>query len=758
MQINKWIATGLAALMAGATLAGAVLATTPLSSYPTMFGGTVPYVVVGSTAAASDVVGAVDIMASLAGVSTLTKTVPSGAITALTGIERKVEIPTASSGSVIGGTSSYQLPTPLKNYHFSGLLQGQYSYKGTNHNYHESVELGATTPMLTHSLVSYVNGTLKMKIDSGSIVYKYTFDDSISATEFAFTSANSTSYQNPVTVNVAGKQFSIVAVPTTAQFVALTGTVGYVTAGSTTGLTVGTLTALVDAVYSGVQASIRIVDANGNLVNNLGVVGTDAKSFTYGGETYKVKVLQTATSSKESVADSAQLVFGKGDVEKTFDGSDTATLTDWGTDWKISGQFDSIVGQITTGDNITVTYSPASLEESAKYYVAGSKFTGPGGYFELNYAGLTPDKFAKLTVTPVTGKTVYNSTVTTGYSTVSGLNGLEFATDVGGSIVWNGIGYDKTYVLFNASASAGNFNNTYYWLGYWDKTTSRIVNLATGTFPQTINNGTTNMRTFSYTLSYGGPGATSQFVINGTFSDTTLIDDMGIYVSGGARETDFAYVNRTTASTTAAPELVLGATVAKAEANDVLGTVEGILSDIALQYTDVITDNGVQVYSVRSNADGDKVIAGIPPETIYGLVQFGKIGATTTTGGTYKEFVPITGAVAKLDTELPDATTRGANNLILVGGPCVNTLVAALATDKFPYTCANWPGRDFGMIKVIDDAFATGKVAVVVAGTRAADTRLASSVVQQYSTRLSGVTGSTVEVTGTTASPVITPV
>ena len=63
--IKKIGAIGLGALMAGATLAAGVLAATKLSDFPTFLGepGTDFWIVVGKDAAASDVVGAVDIAA-----------------------------------------------------------------------------------------------------------------------------------------------------------------------------------------------------------------------------------------------------------------------------------------------------------------------------------------------------------------------------------------------------------------------------------------------------------------------------------------------------------------------------------------------------------------------------------------------------------------------------------------------------------------------------------------------------------------------
>jgi S-layer protein (TIGR01564 family) len=104
--------------------------------------------------------------------------------------------------------------------------------------------------------------------------------------------------------------------------------------------------------------------------------------------------------------------------------------------------------------------------------------------------------------------------------------------------------------------------------------------------------------------------------------------------------------------------------------------------------------------------------------------------------------------------------TYTAKNLVLVGGPCKNTVVADLAaTGAFPYTCANWPAaRNFGLIKVIDGAYVPGKVVVVAAGTTRAETNLACAALQLYDTKLAGQTASTVEVTGTVDSPVITAV
>jgi hypothetical protein len=150
-----------------------------------------------------------------------------------------------------------------------------------------------------------------------------------------------------------------------------------------------------------------------------------------------------------------------------------------------------------------------------------------------------------------------------------------------------------------------------------------------------------------------------------------------------------------------------------------------------------------------------------PDTQLYHLVAVGSnpvisVGASGSVST--DTLLPITADVVKLDSEMASAD-KTANDIILMGGPCINTLVAELATaGKFPYTCANWPGRDFGRVQLISDAFATGKTALVIAGTRAADTDLAARIVQ---TGLPLATdaqkaGASVEVTGSVSSPVYT--
>jgi hypothetical protein len=182
-----------------------------------------------------------------------------------------------------------------------------------------------------------------------------------------------------------------------------------------------------------------------------------------------------------------------------------------------------------------------------------------------------------------------------------------------------------------------------------------------------------------------------------------------------------------------------------------------VQSDIGKATQDVVANSGAIVVAPASYSGGQQIVVKVPAQALAVKAYIGKIGAGATTGGTYQQIVPVTSSVARLDSEIT-SSDKSSKDLILVGGPCVNTLVASLATAsanataKYPFTCASWLARNFGSIRVIDDAFATGHQVVVVAGTRAADTRLAANVLQQYDTLLTGQTSSAVEVTSLSTS------
>jgi len=103
---------------------------------------------------------------------------------------------------------------------------------------------------------------------------------------------------------------------------------------------------------------------------------------------------------------------------------------------------------------------------------------------------------------------------------------------------------------------------------------------------------------------------------------------------------------------------------------------------------------------------------------------------------------------AKLDSEVASAS---AQNLILVGGPCANTAAAEVMGVASTVTeCLEGFEEGKAMVKLYDTG--AGKVAMLVAGMSALDTRRATRVVANSGDY--ALSGDEVEVTGTSLTDI----
>ncbi|MFH0832381.1 MAG: S-layer protein, partial [Candidatus Aenigmatarchaeota archaeon] len=154
---------------------------------------------------------------------------------------------------------------------------------------------------------------------------------------------------------------------------------------------------------------------------------------------------------------------------------------------------------------------------------------------------------------------------------------------------------------------------------------------------------------------------------------------------------------------------------------------------------DVVSDSEVIIVNSNSNGASDKFVFKVPSKRLAAKVYFGKMGATTGTS-TYQNAIPVTTPVGKLTSDYTDATigTTG-KNIVLVGGPCANKFVATLMNTTADACLSAWysavgasdaaGAANKAMIKVVENAFGSGKVALIVAGTDAKDTRNAAAKV-----------------------------
>ena len=473
-------------------------------------------------------------------------------------------------------------------------------------------------------------------------------------------------------------------------------------------------------------------------------------------------------------------------------------------------------GAIATGDKIQVVYKPSSTQY-LKWAGQTIKLPLPNNYGEVGFKGWNYNAFATLKFYPISGQTAYcsigggstNSTIC-----ASNLNGIEIDSDTAGTLVDpnTNTGYSKAFYLYNYTLGS---SGTYIYpvmVGFWDTVNNRIgVNLTTsngysGTYYKLLAvNSTSGWWNFNVTISYGGGAATKdQYTIFANMTTPATSANMQA-VGGSSAQSLFSgfavmpavtgygftgastlspyvgatciatssttitpecgtllnWVNTTaTWSTSSAPQFRLY-TSDSADSKDMqsaqtpAGGGAATYQDIGQSTQDVVGNSGL-VHVAPSSAGTSTVILKAPAQALQVKAYVGKMGGTTTTTtGTINQVVAVTSPIAVLDTEVTAA--QKAMNMVLVGGPCVNSVVADLASSgKFKYTCSGWPGSNFGYIAALDGAYTTAKEVVVVAGTRAADTRLAADVFMNANTLLAGNTNTAVQVSGTTTAPTIT--
>ncbi len=108
-------------------------------------------------------------------------------------------------------------------------------------------------------------------------------------------------------------------------------------------------------------------------------------------------------------------------------------------------------------------------------------------------------------------------------------------------------------------------------------------------------------------------------------------------------------------------------------------------------------------------------------------------GEVTYTGVTNEDIRGALPDIAKTDSQVT-SSDRQNSNLILVGGPAVNTLVADLASQGETWTTDQWRNehQDEALLQVVQDAFADGQHAMIVAGYSADDTRAAARYISEW--------------------------
>lgn len=766
MQFRKIGAIAGSALMAGLTLAGAAMAATNVKDVIGLVkvsDSTVdfPVFVVGADAKTSDVAAAINLAARMAAESKTTAgVVTTTTAIAIDGVTSHMEI--EQSGGIRESIENVQkginaqsstVSTVLVPKGESGgtetsfLSTGKITISGTDYTWKETVNVTASADVdaawetsASLSQDNYRKPVVTVQqgnIDTSTgIFYIVKFD------------------KNVTTTNLKGKELYWMGKKYIVQDVKLTtspkelhlaesGASQAVEAGKS--YTVGTHTVDVTSIdITNKKVTMKVTDSAG--VSATGTID-DGSSDTINGVNIAVKSGSTgegytAAGTKSGVS---QLIMGEtAVVKKIKDGQK------YDGDW---------YGKIIQGTDTTsilgfgIYYNKART--SSDSLKEGDKISAPDSYFVVKFTGLeNTGKSGTATLQVETN--YYIDTTQDGTTDAYALK----LSETGGTKIFSVSGaisgsadVDTVYMVSNAAAGGAA---TFYFInsssGYEAASSTPTVTYTENTFGG-----------FNYTTTTaGGSGwlaitePTTQSSIVGTFiveyNHTPMRKFNTTYTlpSGTPDEDTFAYLDW---NSTSAMEVSgkTGVWLARSGTN-------------AYQRSDFVSPYGSKLVSA-----GESLIKIEIPKSRRGVkLDIGKEGATTTTttGGTVT-VLPVTADIAKLDTEMPADLKTITNNLIIMGSPAVNRLAYNLlvpedkkAANPYPLYGYKWAdvgvpiAKDSAIIKVVEKAFNSTKVAVVVAGWEAKDTDLAARVLQAQASKAM-VDKNTVTIKGTTVEDIV---
>jgi len=749
MQIKKFLATGLSAVMAGATLAGGALAATPLSDYPDFLGnnGQIDaFVVVGADAQPADIVGAGDVVAGLASLSYTMVSSGTGAPSVSGAQTEDMDIGSDLSSNTI-------FTTTLDDADLEGLFDGEVtmSVGGTSETYdaHEEIRL-ATGKVSVETGLSADNpdedfGTdIFLQVLPGGVGYYYVFDEALKSTPNITDASN----DDPIRLNFMGRELYI----TSADTDSITVDVGerfVLNAGGTDTTSDGKKVSLIKSLSnSKAQVSVNgvtdIIDENS--VRSLG--GTEVKvtdiadddGIEFDSATIIVGTAATFGEASDTFDDGEGYIIPCGTLWKS-DGCDEDD-PDWVWDLANLESSNPTIG-VVFGDNRITTPDDDAPTVGSENNVLDL----PGGFAWIRLDKLTTDKYQDYEITDkvVTLRNSAGDQLAADKKVIE-LSGegnndafsITLAPGAGGGTKET----DKLYIYVNGSTSPDTVSVFWEDSDDGNKIKNTGINATTNTTLAAF--AALNFESAAVNLDLRNviSGDETMFYIN--ITGGSVAEELQFYFQESA-DGEVTYTGHSDSDTNTANDIVYGG-------RDISGWEE-----------DTRTPAGLILRNPDSNSASDKIRFSVPSE--YGsndfqiFVTIGASGAGTATSssGGVKQLVPIAGSITKLDTEVGSA--EKAKNLVLVGGPAVNRLTAEAMGLKYPtYGAASGISENTALIKIVDNAFTTGKAAVIVAGYEAENTRLATSVLQQAATKLAGISASEVTVSGASvASAVITP-
>lgn len=716
-SMKKIIAVGTGAMMAGATMTGALAA--DLGDFPAPFVTDGTYddanaFVVGDDADAADTLGVLDLGTRLQFDSKVAVEEESTSVTVTGG--KTEQIPPG-----LGLSNSTLFDTTLQDDDIANLWDGEITFQSTSYDTSEELSIADVTDPSVQTSLSSADDDYKtshyLEVRNRDVIkFFYKFDESINLTK--------TTASDALEIDFLGDRLKITSVPTEAnKFTAYVGEEYYLSAGESTEVTVDGVAKTITLVD--VSSTSAVVDVDGDRK-----IISDGSTSTLNGVEITVDDVFSRTEREES---SANLIIGEQSSETYVDGDpyigEDTDDPDWV--WNLEG----LATQGTTM-NISIENDFVYNDISGGALAEGSCVDLPNEYVSICFDSLTVAETDYATyVFEFTTSADFSDTLSTNtsvpaiYIHTTASEGLDLRAYTASSSLAPNVTSNvkaKEAWIYLPSGTGGMPNGSNVtggleakWIGVFYKDTS---NNRVRLFGQIVANGSNaevlrlnygNTKDTNVVLRVAGYLGTTSSGLNLTFD---VIGDQTADIRNAyddiATVWDIAATNGSLDS--------LGATRSTEEATELQWSDTRL--NIGTKDEDHRSIYGIIIKNPKGKGASDEVELSIPQDMVKANVVIKGSSSTVAAGGVTYIPAQIT-PVSKLASEVTDATDY---NLILVGGPCANTLVE----DLFALTCDGWAYESGeAVVKLVDNG---DRVALLVAGTDADDTRRAAKALASY--------------------------
>ena len=679
--VKRVAAISAGATLMGATMMGAVAA--DLSDYPAPFvqdGQLNGVVVVGANADMADMIGAGDIIATL---TQATVTTGTSSTTTIGGKSEDMDLGT-------NVTETFD-QTAYEDSDIDGLLDDSIEYNDTDYDVHEALTMTSDLQIgiSVGDDAEYGSNIYLETEDEGSFNYYYVFDE-------AFTSDPTPA--EPLKLNFLNTDLRITTWTANNSFTLRSGTEAVLTQGES--VVVDGKTVTVDTIG---ETTVAIsVDGETEFLadeetDEIGTSGIEVEIedilYTDDAESRYVMLFVGSDVSNEITNRDSMELFGEPEEE-----SDAEWL------WYIYKDDDDNSGTGSGNDMpvIGATHNQEWNDNDDDMLGVGERITLPNDYAYVELTGTSDVEYATYTFS------FDDQFDGDGYSNEPALKITSSLDDEGFSVVDGSATVDVDTIWITAGQTSAPGNVTYL---NSDNDEVDVALHGTAEAPTATEENTSDS---IVDLEFGDTDWAMSFIqVDNATSQITIADPTGGTI----------YIN------VSITDGYLGDTEETAESDELNVSTNGI----GTEDEDQRSAYGVIFENPDSNGDNDKVVMLVPDDKVEATVTLAGPESSVTTATESVTVNTVAGQeIIKLDSDISDATSR---NMILVGGPAVNSLTAQALGLAFPTSgAASTVPEGAAMLKLVENAFGGSNSALIVAGWERAETAAAASVLSQYAT------------------------